>query len=133
MSPVDDGTTALHDAAMENDAALVDRFVDGGADVDAQDRDGFTPLHMAAEYSAVEAARRLLAHGAKVDVTNVHGNTPLFTAVMNSKGEGDLIKLLLEHGADPEKENKHGNSPRAVANKIANYNVAQFFGDRPPR
>ena len=133
MAAPDDGRTELHAAAHENDAALVDRLLDEGADVDAQDSGGFTPLHFAAEYSSVEAARRLLDRGAKVDVTNMHGNTPLFSAVFNSKGQGELIKLLLEHGADPEKENKHGQSPRGLANLIGDHDVAQFFGDPEPR
>lgn len=133
MSAPDDGRTELHTAAHENDAALVDRLVDDGADVDAQDSGGFTPLHFAAEYSSVEAARRLLHHGAKVDLTNMHGNTPLFGAVYNAKGRTDLIELLLEHGADPDSVNKHEQSPRGLADLLGDQDAARLFGDPQPR
>jgi ankyrin repeat protein len=60
---------------------------------------------------------------------NEHGNTPLFVAVFNSRGRGDLIRLLRASGADPRKENVHGQTPLGLARLIGNYDVAQFFSD----
>jgi len=66
-----------------------------------------------------------------VDPQDSHGNTPLSTAVFNSRGNGELIKLLREHGADPYLKNNHGVSPLGLSRNIANYGVAQFFRDLP--
>jgi ankyrin repeat protein len=64
-----------------------------------------------------------------VDAVNSYGNTPLFTAVFNSRGLGELIKLLRHHGADPWHPNNTGQTPTGLARLIANYDVAQFFAD----
>ena len=69
--------------------------------------------------------KTLLENGALTEVKDSFGNTPLFRAVFNSKGEGDIIKLLLVAGANPDSE--HGVSPRASASTIGNYDVKQFF------
>ena len=64
-----------------------------------------------------------------MDAVNSNGNTPLFTAVFNSRGRGELIKLLRHHGADPWHPNNTSQTPIGLARLIANYNVAQFFAD----
>jgi uncharacterized protein len=93
------------------------------------DRQGFTALHFAVQQGAISAAGVLLAAGAQVDAVNSDGNTPLFTAVFNSHGHGELIKLLRHHGADSCHPNSTGQTPVGLARLIANYDVAQFFAD----
>jgi ankyrin repeat protein len=88
---------------------------------------GMAPLHLAAQEYAAHAARLLLEAGASVDLVDEHGDSPLFVATFNSRGRGDLIVLLREYGADPDLVNRHGQTPRGLAERIANYNVAQFF------
>lgn len=75
----------------------------------------------------------LLAAGASVDAADRHGSTPLWRAVFCSQGEGVTIQLLLEAGADPDRDNGHGVSPRALAGRIASYDVASLLpaGDGP--
>ena len=73
----------------------------------------------------------LLDGGAAVDQPNAFGNTPLLVAVFNSRGEGDLIRLLRERGADPLIANTSGQTPVGLARLIGNYDVAQFFSDLP--
>lgn len=123
------GRTPLHYAASDDDAHAVSKAIAEGADVNAADRRGFTPLHLAAQQGEVAAAEILLAAGAQVDAANSYGNTPLFTAVFNSRGRGELIRLLRRHGADPCHANKAGKTPAGTARLIANYDVAQFFAD----
>jgi uncharacterized protein len=91
----------------------------------------FRPLHFAAQSNAVDVAGILLDAGAPVDPMDSNGNTPLLKAVFNSRGDGNLIKLLRARGADPYAKNKHGNSPLKLARTIANYDVRQFFTDLP--
>ena len=126
-----DRRTELHIAAGQGDADLVQRLIEAGADVNAQDRFGFTPLHLAAQERRHGAVALLLEAGAKPDLRNKHGNTPLVTAVFNSRGEGDSIAALRAAGADPHAENNSGVSPLSLARTIGNYDVAQFFADLP--
>jgi hypothetical protein len=57
--------------------------------------------------------------------------TPLFKAVFNSRGNGDLIRLLRARGASPYATNKHGVSPLKLARTITNFDVRKFFVDLP--
>jgi ankyrin repeat protein len=123
------GRTPLHYAAMADDADAVSALLTEGADPNAPDRLGFTALHLAAQEGVIPAAEILLAGGARVDAVNSYGNTPLFTAVFNSRGRGELIRLLRHHGADPRHPNNTGQTPAGLARLIANYDVAQFFAD----
>lgn len=124
-------TTPLHEAATKDDAESAALLLAEGADVLATVREGFTPLHFAALSYSVDTARVLLEAGAAVDAVNIHGNTPLGVAVFESKGRGEMIRLLRAHGADPYHLNKAGRSPLDLARLIANYEVAQYFDDLP--
>ena len=124
-------TVELHLAAAVDDVGRLSEPLREGADANTPGREGWTPLHFAAQGGALRTGRLLLDHGASVDATNKHGNTPLWVAVFNSKGGGGVIQLLRAAGADPHRFNLAGNSPLALARKIANYEVAQFFADLP--
>jgi len=121
----------LHYAALENDGPEVKRLIEAGLAVGAPDKTGWTPLHFAAQEYSAAAAILLLEHGALVDAQDSYGNTPLSKAVFNSKGRGELIRLLRKAGADPRRENNYGVSPLSLARMIANYDVRQFFNDLP--
>jgi ankyrin repeat protein len=125
------GRTPLHYAALDSDATAVKKHLALGANAGAVDNNGWTPLHFAAQSHAVEVAKLLLEAGAPVDVRDLNGNTPLSTAVMKSRDEGELIKLLRSFGADPNVDNNYGISPLKLARTIANYDIRQFFSDLP--
>lgn len=109
----------LHIAAMDDDASAIGTLLADGESPDVQDEQGFTPLHFAAQQFSLSAASALLNAGATVDVENAFGNTALFVAVFNSKGRGELIKLLRSHGADPLHSNASGQTPVRLARLIA--------------
>ena len=117
------------EAIVRGSDEMVTLLVSSGADPNLQDRDGFSALHFAAQDYKLSAAQMLLRTGAKVDLRDSYGNTPLSRAVFNSRGRGDMIKLLLQHGADPLVKNNHEVSPLDLANTIANYDVKQFFSN----
>jgi ankyrin repeat protein len=121
------GRTALIQAVLSAKLDLVVYILRESPAVDAQDDLGYTALHYAAQNYLLEIAEALLKAGARVDVQDNYGNSPLWRAVFNSRGRGDVIKLLLSYGADVELKNKSGKSPRELANTIANYDVKQFI------
>lgn len=122
-----DGRTALHHACIQNDEQLVDLLLTFKAQCAVADNNGMTPLHFAARNYDVSIAQKLLRSGVAVDVPDAHGNTPLSDAVFESKGRGEMIRLLLESGADQDRKNNHGISPAALASTIANYDVRQWM------
>jgi ankyrin repeat protein len=125
------GRSDLHYAALENDDSTVVALILEGHDPNAADQAGSTPLHFAAQSGAVRAAEALLDHGATVDPTDRHRNTPLWTAVFNSRGNGELIRLLRSRSADCLHRNESGKTPVDLARTIANFQVARFFEDLP--
>lgn len=125
------GRSPLHYAAQERDFSLAKRLIQEGCDLNLADRSGWTPLHFAAQENNVAFATLLIDSGVLIDPRDSHGNTPLFTAVFNSRGNGELIQLLRKHGADPYVKNNHGVTPLGLARNIGNYDVAQFFRDLP--
>jgi uncharacterized protein len=121
------GRTALMNAAIDGKEEMVRTLLQYGADPNIQDRLGYSALHFASQNFHVATVELFLNNGAQVNVQDNIGNTPLFRAVMNSKGRGDVIRLLLKAGADRTLKNKHGNSAEDAANTIDNYDIKQFF------
>jgi ankyrin repeat protein len=123
------GRTELHYAAARGEVERVRALLAEGADPNLADDNGWVPLHFAAQSRSLAICAALLEAGAEPDRADSHGNTPLGRAVFNSLGEGEIIQLLRRHGADPLRENSHGVSPLALAQRIGNYDVAQWFRD----
>jgi ankyrin repeat protein len=123
----DGGRTPLFYAAKGGDSSIVDELMRRGANPNAQDNNSETPLHFAACEYRLEAAQRLIESGANPNAQDNHGNTPLWRAVFESRGRGDMIKLLLSAGAEKTLKNKHGCSPEELAKTIGNYDVSPFL------
>ena len=101
-----DGTTALHRAALEDDAARAARLLAAGADADAATRYGVTPLAIACENGSAAAVELLLKAGADPNAAPPGGPAPLLTAART--GRPGPVRLLLEHGADPDARDRRG-------------------------
>jgi len=118
---------AIIEAVISNNINEVKRLLSKGVNVNEHDKIGFTALHYAAQNYLLEIATILLEGKAEVDSKDIHGNTPLFKAVFNSKGNGEMIKILLRFGANKDLKNNHGVSPFELSKTVANYQIAQFF------
>jgi ankyrin repeat protein len=103
-----DGMTALHWAAMQDDAELAGMLLYAGANLRATTRlGGYTPLHLAVEAGAAVTAEKLLAAGADANASAAAGTTPLMLAA--AAGDTRIVTQLLDKGADPNaKESAHG-------------------------
>lgn len=112
-----DGATALHLAALAGHADCITVLINGGALVDARDKERMTPLVWAAQGAHVPAARALLRAGACANTrvasgVNLElsarsgGPTVLQKAV--SAGSYAFVRLLLAHGAETDASGPNG-------------------------
>ncbi|XP_072251224.1 nuclear factor NF-kappa-B p105 subunit [Leuresthes tenuis] len=99
------GLCAIHMAVLANQLSSLRELLEGGANVEAQERSsGRTALHLATETNNVSLAGCLLLEGnAKVDSCTFNGSTPLHVAA--GRGSIKLTALLMAAGADPQREN----------------------------
>ncbi|XP_041653722.1 nuclear factor NF-kappa-B p105 subunit [Cheilinus undulatus] len=99
------GLCAIHLAILSNQLSSLRELLEGGANVEAQERScGRTALHLATEADNVSLAGCLLLEGnAKVDSCTFNGSTPLHIAAGRSSVK--LTALLMAAGADPHREN----------------------------
>ena len=100
----------MFDAAERNDAALVNKLLKQGAELEWRNPGGWTPLARACYDGSYEAAEALCAHGAELDARsdsqNDSQNTPLIFAA--DAGRTKICEMLLALGADPRLKNKDG-------------------------
>jgi cytochrome c len=87
----------LHEAAKTGDVAAIAAALDGGADIEEQEK-GTTPLFLAVRSGQAQAAALLIERGADVNEEAKLG-LPITVAVL--KNSVDMIRLLLAHGASP--------------------------------
>ncbi|KAI8649318.1 NACHT domain-containing protein [Fusarium sp. Ph1] len=85
------GFTALHLAAMCNQAAIIDFLVSHEASVNLQSDQGQTALHLAAAHGNIEATSMLLKLGA-LNVVDKDGGTARTLA--SAEGHDDIVKIL---------------------------------------
>jgi uncharacterized protein len=94
------GATPMLLAAMNGNAAILERLIRAGADPNAPVSDtGDTALMIAARTGKADAVKVLLGHGANVNAKETWGGT---TALMWSVAElhAEVTKLLVDRGAD---------------------------------
>src|SRR5215203_1083000 len=99
VSPAARDSSAVADAAMRGEAAIVRTLLKDGADVNAAQGDGMTALHWAARQGAIDTVRMLLFAGGNVRATTrLGGYTPLLLA--SQAGHAPVIEALIKAGAD---------------------------------
>jgi len=94
-----DGMTALHWAAMKNDAELTETLLYAGANVKAATRIGaYTPLLLAAKYGSGAVIAPLVKAGADANGATSNGTTPLMFAA--ASGDVEAVRALVDAGAN---------------------------------
>lgn len=114
------GSTALHCAALGGHHTTVTLLLNNGANVNAQDRSGQTPLHLAAQSGNVETGKFLVEAGAMLEAITISGETSMHYAAFWGKKE--FIKFLLENGANYKAISNQDKTPsqRAIDNNHKN-------------
>jgi hypothetical protein len=91
------GETALHAAARNGNAKLMQRLLKAGADPMAKDNSGWRPLELATSYGHRDAVKTLLAAGAEVSaVKNACGSSSAFDIAKRMQNQ-ELVDLLRPH------------------------------------
>lgn len=85
-------------AADGGSAAIVEKLIGLGFDMDRKNELGWAPLHAAAEKGHARVAAILLSHGAAIDGRTLAGKSAYDIAV--SLGKTEVAGLLKEKGAD---------------------------------
>jgi len=108
-------------AMVPKSAALLELFIERGADINALDTetnaDGMAPLHAEARAGDPKTIRLLIEHGANVNLRDREGRTPLmhlaadmgYLVADHPKEALRAIHTLLELGADASLSDKEGN------------------------
>ena len=82
----------MHQAASRGNAAAIQRLLDSGAHINAQEVGGMTPMHIAASRGHGNVVNLLKRRGAKIDVRDRLGKTPLRYA--ENKGHRSIANTL---------------------------------------
>lgn len=101
-----DGTTALHWAAVANDAETVALLIGAGANPKTANAFGITALTVASTNANPDIVERLLKAGADPNALVGEGETPLMTAART--GNPKAVQLLVAHGAQVNAKTKGG-------------------------
>lgn len=116
------GDSALMMAVLKNEAPMVKRLLEAGAQVN---QSGWTPLLYAAYEGRADFVALLLAKGADVNARAPNQATPLMLAARN--GHIDAVRLLLKAGANPDLRNDQGFTAESWANAVGNTDAGDLI------
>jgi hypothetical protein len=105
---------ALEQAIDQNDADLVARAIQRGANPNLRGLHGVTPLLMAVGKLKPRAAAELLRQGADTGERDAEGDNAVTLAVRAYQKNPDLLRLIIDGGGDPNTLLANGN-PIAVS------------------
>lgn len=103
------GSTPLHRLAFgTKDAAIIELFLNAGADVNQADEKGNTPFLNAAARNQLSIVQLLAKNVKDVNAANKSGETALMLAAHSNKA--DVVEFLISKGADINAQDTAGNT-----------------------
>jgi len=110
------------------DADLMARMKDSGADVDFVDEKGNSLLHTSINFGTNDEITFLVEHGADPNFRNAEGRTSLHLAA--SKGASiRIVSALRDHGANLDLKTAAGETPLDLAVSRGRRKVADYLAD----
>lgn len=119
------GRTALHYAAEQGHAHVIDVLLMAGSFVNAMDFEGMTPLYLAAARGNTEAVQSLVQHSANINLRATDKSTPLHSAA--SRGQIDITRILLNYGSKVDTLDYSDRSPLYVAVQRGHKDVVELL------
>ncbi|KRY58999.1 Protein phosphatase 1 regulatory subunit 16A, partial [Trichinella britovi] len=150
----EDGLTALHQCAIDNDEEMMQLLIDFHADVNARDSELWTPLHAAACCGHINTMQLLIKNGAALLAVNSDGNMPYDICddeaaldyietemanrgitqddideerLCNERNMLDDMRALYNRGGNMDQKDKQGATLLHVACANGYYSVAEFL------
>ncbi|WP_299325465.1 ankyrin repeat domain-containing protein [uncultured Maribacter sp.] len=103
------GSTPLHRLAFgTKDAAIIELFLNAGADVNQADEKGNTPFLNAAARNQLSMVQLLSKNVKDINAANKSGETALMLAAHSNKA--DVVEFLISKGADINAQDTAGNT-----------------------
>ncbi|CAK9050773.1 unnamed protein product [Durusdinium trenchii] len=121
------GRSALHRAALKGEIDEVERLLEAGLDIEAEDNRRQTPLHLAVREGHLAVVDRLVAARAAVEARDDWRATPLNIAAEN--GHWEVVQRLIEARADLEAKGDFGQTPLHIATEGGHCEAAQRLID----
>lgn len=103
----------LFDATEKNEISTIQRLVENGCDVNAQDKGGSTPLMRAALHGYDDLISLLIRLNADPNLRDRIGKAALHYAAQEQHEE--TVRRLLDAGAAVNSQDMHGNPPLSNA------------------
>ena len=131
LFPTSDGNSnnqngnPLIDAVHRGDKKAVERLLEAGAKINAQNQDGETALLVAARRGRKELVEFLIKWGADVNIKDREGETALMLATKCRNKE--LVAVLVGGGADINLKDKYGNTALMKAAWVEHTEIIDFL------
>lgn len=101
----DNPLTPFHQATRNN-VAVVEAFIERGANIESRSHNGWTPLHTAVRIGKRGVVEFLIRQGANVHARDDLGWTALHHAALHDRGGGKITQALLDAGSEVEAVDK---------------------------
>jgi len=121
-TPSADGGTAIMAAADYGCTRVLERLLDQGAAIDAQDNEGNTALIWSKGINTTDA---LLKHHANQELKNKKGMTALLAAA--EKGSLDRVHALVDAGANVNAADPQGETALTIAGDLGSTEIVEFL------
>lgn len=122
----DNGDTALHLAAHQNDIKSAKWLLKAGAARNQKNKKEQSPLYNAVKAGGLEMVKLLADHGAKITTTDRYGLTLLHLAV-NLRHGHPMRELLVSLGVDLHAKTKHGETALFLASEDGQVDVVKYL------
>ncbi len=118
----------LHEAISSKQDIFLSILLQENINVNQRDKNGQTPLHYCGLYKTPELAEKLIQNGSKIDISDNYGNEPLWTAVINAKGNYNVVRVLMKYNSNSRKINNANKSPLDFAKQINDNELISILG-----
>jgi uncharacterized protein len=126
------GRSALLEACLAGNAAIVAVLLKAGADAGGADQQGVTPLMEAARAGSVAVLEALRKKAPAVTALDAAGRSALAIACTSARADAATVTCLLQMGADPHQACASGTTPLQLALAAQRWDlVARLDPDQP--